>query len=460
MGSNSFRLVVFQYEPGSWWALADEIREATRVSAGMGDEGVLQPTPMDRAIHTAAVFSSFLEAQGVERVDAVATSAIRDAANRDELLAAIRERSGLEVRVISGAEEAWYGYLAIANSTTLEDGFGIDVGGGSVQLMRIEDRRPARGGVGAAGRRAGERGVPARRGGHRQADEGAAQARGPHARRSSSGGTAREAARLAGLGGTIRNLAAAVQKRMDLPDLDVQGFTLSRDALEELIELLAGKPAAKRGSVRGIKPDRGDVILGGALVVAAAMEHGGFTEIEVTEAGLREGVFFEQLLSDRDPPLLGDVRRESVTNLARRFRTNDAHVEHVAHLSLQMFDALAEAGLHALGDQERDLLWAACMLHDIGVTIDYDDHHRHSHYLIVNSGLPGYSPWELEMIAAIARWHRKGEPDAGAPGSPRAQGRRRQAARALRDHPHGGAVRAQPRPGGGRRSSSRRRTAR
>ena len=107
----------------------------------MGDEGVLQPEPMDRAVHTAAVFSSFLEAQGVEHVDAVATSAIRDAANRDELLAAIRERSGLEVRVISGAEEAWYGYLAIANSTTLEDGFGIDVGGGSVQLMRIEDRR-------------------------------------------------------------------------------------------------------------------------------------------------------------------------------------------------------------------------------------------------------------------------------------------------------------------------------
>jgi exopolyphosphatase / guanosine-5'-triphosphate,3'-diphosphate pyrophosphatase len=226
-----------------------------------------------------------------------------------------------------------------------------------------------------------------------------------------------EAGRLAGVGGTIRNLAAAVQKRMDLPDLDVQGFVLSRDALEELIEQLAGKPAAKRGSVRGIKPDRGDVILGGALVVAAAMEHGGFDEIEVTEAGLREGVFFEELLSDRDPPLIGDVRRESVLNLARRFRTNDAHVEHVALLSLQMFDELAEAGLHALGAEERELLWAACMLHDIGVTIDYDDHHRHSQYLILNSGLPGHSPWELEMIAAIARWHRRGEPDAGALGA-------------------------------------------
>ncbi len=420
MGSNSFRLVVFQYEPGSWWALADEIREATRVSAGMGEEGVLRPEPMDRAIHTAAVFASFLDAQGVERVDAVATSAIRDAANRDELLTAIRDRSGLEVRVISGAEEAWYGYLAIANSTTLEDGFGIDIGGGSVQLMRIQGRRLREAeSVRLGAVRVSEAFLPGE-------DATAKQMK---ALRKHVARTLAEFewwgdgdARLAGLGGTIRNLAAAVQKRMDLPDLDVQGFLLSREALEDLISELASKPASKRGGVRGIKPDRGDVILGGALVVAAAMEHGGFEELEVTEAGLREGVFFEQLLDGRDPPLLHDVRRDSVLNLAHRFSTDDEHVEHVARLSLQMFDALGEAGLHALDGEERELLWAACMLHDIGVTIDYDDHHRHSHYLIVNSGLPGFSPWELEMIAAIARWHRKGEPDAGALGALRRKG--------------------------------------
>ena len=97
------------------------------------------------------------------------------------------------------------------------------------------------------------------------------------------------------------------------------------------------------------------------------------------------------------------------------------HVAHVAKLSLAMFDALGEAGLHELAPDDRELLWAACMLHDIGVTIDYDDHHRHSHYLIVNTGLPGYSPRELELIALIARWHRKGTPDAeqlGALGEP------------------------------------------
>jgi len=130
----------------------------------------------------------------------------------------------------------------------------------------------------------------------------------------------------------------------------------------------------------------------------------------------------ERLLEGRDPPLLEDVRRESVINLAHRFRTDDVHVEHVAHLSLQLFDALREAGLHALGDAERELLWAACMLHDIGVTIDYDDHHRHSHYLIESSGLPGFDPRELELVALIARWHRKGDPDPSALGDLKRKG--------------------------------------
>ena len=86
-------------------------------------------------------------------------------------------------------------------------------------------------------------------------------------------------------------------------------------------------------------------------------------------------------------------------------------MERVAELSLAMFDGLAGAGLHELGAVERELLWAACMLHDIGTAIDYDDHHRHSHYLILNAGLPGFTPRELVLVGLIARYHRKGDPD-------------------------------------------------
>src|SRR5215207_2545643 len=142
MGSNSWRLVVYGYEPGTpWWSLVDEIREAVRVGAGLGEEGTLQPERIDRALHTAAVFASFCRSSGIDEVEAVATSAIRDAANGRELLDAIRERTGLQPHVITGREEARYGWLAIANSTTIGDGFGLDIGGGSIQVLRIQDRR-------------------------------------------------------------------------------------------------------------------------------------------------------------------------------------------------------------------------------------------------------------------------------------------------------------------------------
>src|SRR5215208_4844382 len=407
MGSNSWRLVVFGYEPGTpWWSLVDEIREAVRIGAGLGEKGVLSPDRVDRALHTAAVFAAFCEATGVDDVVAVATSAIRDARNGGELLSDIRRTTGLEARVISGHEEARYGWLAIANSTTIDDGFGLDIGGGSIQGLRIEGRRLADSEslpLGAV--RVSEHSLPDEKVSSKQMKALRAHVAGELERLGwwSGGG------RIVGIGGTIRNLAAAAMKRLKLPDIDVQGFELTREALGELIDELAGHPASKRAQVKGIKYDRADVILGGALVLAAALEQGGFDSIEVAEAGLREGVFFERLLGEGG--LFGDVRAESVRNLSHRFGHDDEHDMHVWTLSRSMFEGLAAAGLHEYGEEERELLWAACLLHDIGVAVNYDDHHRHSHYLTLNAGLPGFSPRELILIGLIARYHRKGAPD-------------------------------------------------
>jgi exopolyphosphatase/guanosine-5'-triphosphate,3'-diphosphate pyrophosphatase len=188
-------------------------------------------------------------------------------------------------------------------------------------------------------------------------------------------------------------------------------------ALDELIERLAALPAAERATVPGVKPARADLILAGAIVVREALEAGGFDAIETTEAGLREGVFFDRLLgggSDaRSAPLFADVRRASVMNMAAQYRVDGPHTRHVATLALGMFDELARLGLHGGDPRERELLWAASMLHDIGMSIDYDDHHKHSRYLILNGGLPGFTPVETAIIAQAARYHRKGMPSPG-----------------------------------------------
>jgi exopolyphosphatase/guanosine-5'-triphosphate,3'-diphosphate pyrophosphatase len=413
MGSNSFRLVVYGYEPGRYWQHVDEIREAVRVGQGMGDEGVLQAAPMERAVRTANVYGSFCRAAHIDDVMPVATSAIRSAHNGRELLDRIEAGSGLKARVLDEREEARYGYLAIANSTTIEDGFGIDVGGGSVQAMRLEGRRMTESGSWQLGAvRVSEAFLP----GDGPAGSKQLKALRKHVKSQLESAdwlttSGKRAPRAAGIGGTIRNLASAAERRAGLPETDAQGYLLTRDALEELVEELAKLPPEKRGGVPGIKPDRGDVILGGAVVLAALMDAIGADELEATDAGLREGIFFEHFLAPADPPLFPDVRGSSVMNLAHRYQDDLSHPRHVARLSLEILDGLAGAGLAAPDPHDRELLWAAGMLHDIGTAVDYDDHHKHSRYLILNARLPGFTPRELHLIGLIARYHRKGEPD-------------------------------------------------
>ena len=410
LGSNSFRLVVFSYTD-DWWKRTDEIYEPVRVGEHQETGGPLQPEPMERALETIELFAHFCRATGIERVRPLATSAIREASNRKAFVRAAGKRSGLDVEVLSREQEAHYGYLAVVNSTTLSDGVALDIGGGSMQLTRVEGRqaRAARswrlGAVVTTERfLAAERVKPKHLKALRE-----------HVRDqlAEADWLPDSPGRLAGIGGTVRNLGAAVLLDRGLPSYGTQGFCLERDALDALVERLAGLTSAERRRVPGIKPERGDLILAGAIVVQTVMEVGGFDALEVTEAGLREGAFFEELLAGGDPPLMPDVRAASVHNLAAQYHPETAHTSHVARLALEIWDALADAGVHPGDKQERELLWAAAMLHDIGTAVDYDDHHKHSRYLILNAGLPGYSPRETALIGQAARYHRKGQPGLG-----------------------------------------------
>ena len=418
LGSNSFRLVVFEAHEGCW-RRTDEIYEPVRIGEGLMATGRLGEEPMERALATLDVFAHFCRAGGLgeDSVDAVATSAIRDAENAELFLARAHERFGLPIRVLSREQEAHHGYLAAVNSTTLSDGFVLDLGGGSMQLVRVEGRLARESGSWRLGTvRMSERFLPpngpAKR---RQLEELRAHIAEELAQADWLDEAAKrgDSSRLVGIGGTVRNLAAAAQRAAGLPSNGIQGMVIEREALDELVERLAALPAAERASVPGIKPARADLILAGAVVVQGVLIAGGFEGLEATEAGLREGVFFERLLADRKPPLFEDVRRASVMNMAAQYRVDIPHTEHVAALALGMFDELAELGLHEGEPRERELLWAASMLHDIGMSIDYDDHHKHSRYLILNGGLPGFKPVETAIIAQAARYHRKGMPSPG-----------------------------------------------
>lgn len=420
LGSNSFRLVVFEARAagegalGGSWKRTDEIYEPVRIGAGMDESGALGEEGIGRAIAAIDVFAHFCDAAGLgaPEVDAVATSAIREASNSEDFLSRAREASGLGIRVLSREDEARYGYLAAINSTDLQDGAVLDLGGGSMQLVHVAGREALAldswrlGAVRMTERfLAGEEPRSSKQLAKLREHVAGKLERAEWLRGSGE--------RIVGIGGTVRNLAAAAQRAAALPEFGVQGFVIERAALDELVERLAGLTAAERGRVPGIKPARGDIILAGAVVLQAVLEAGGFEGVEATEAGLREGVFFERVLAGRAEPLLDDVRRASVLNLAAQYDPHAAHTRHVAKLAIELFDELAAAGLHRGDARERELLWAACLLHDIGVAVDYDDHHKHSRYLILNAGLPGFSPREVALVGQMVRFHRKGMPDLG-----------------------------------------------
>jgi exopolyphosphatase/guanosine-5'-triphosphate,3'-diphosphate pyrophosphatase len=411
MGSNSFRLVVFTAADG-WWKRTDEIYLAVRIGEGLDATGELGAKPIKRALQAAEVFAHFLTAMGIEDIQAVATSAIRDASNQTQFLARVRKETGLEVRVLSREEEATFGYRAAVNSMTLTDGAVLDLGGGSLQLVEVQSRHPGRLGSWPLG--------AVRMTEHFLSDGDEAPKKARKALRAHVTETLEREAdwlprtgrRIVGIGGTMRNLAAAAQAEAGKPSTGVQGYAIGRAALDALIDRMKSMPADERASIKGIKYARADLILAGALVVQAVMQYGGFDAIEVTEAGLREGIFFNSYL-DGDPPLFDDVRSSSVLTLAARYNVDPAHTEHVARLALGLFDELADAGLHEGDRWERELLFSACVLHDIGMSVDYDDHHKHSRYLILNAGLAGFAPREVALIAQAARYHRKGMPDFG-----------------------------------------------
>jgi exopolyphosphatase/guanosine-5'-triphosphate,3'-diphosphate pyrophosphatase len=409
LGSNSARLIVVHFSPGRAYQITDEVSRRVRLSEGMGPKNLLQPAAIERALESVQMFKAFCAANNVTRILPVATAAVRDAANQIELLEALRKTTGLRFKVLTGEAEAYYGTLGAVNSLNLKDGLVLDVGGGSAEVSLVR-------------RRAYQHGATAPLGAVRLTeiylDRDPVRAADAERLDDHISATLRmldwmdlpRGGQFVGLGGTVRALARIDREADGYPLGLTHGYELALDRLEDHIERLQKLPVEDRArKVRGLQPDRADIILAGAMVVAGALRRAGAESLLVCGQGLREGLFYREFLKPAEPPVLRDVRRFSILNLARLYGYEDAHANHVARLALSLFDQLERR--HGYGAVERELLWAACQLHDIGTVVDYYDHHKHSAYIILNAGLPGFSHRETALVALLCQYHRKGTPD-------------------------------------------------
>ncbi|WP_027893744.1 Ppx/GppA phosphatase family protein [Calidithermus chliarophilus] len=408
LGSGTSRLVVYLFEPGKHFRLVDEIREPVRLGEGLASGNRLTAGGMERAFSALKLFADFAHATELEEVRVIATSAARDAENGPEFLRRVREL-GLNIRILSGEDEARYGVMAVANSFALEDAWVMDLGGGSAQLSRMAQRRYSFGRAYPLGAvRLTEmflKSDPPKKGEvedlerfvKREMREVLAQVR-------------EEPLPLVAMGGTIRNLAKLVQKQQNYPLDLVHGYWLERAALEEALERLLKMPLPERRDLEGLQSDRADIIAAGGLVYRTVLREGGFRGLWVSGQGVREGVFYEEF--SPAPHLLSDVRGFSVRNLFARYPQEFAHTARVRHLCRQLFRALGP--LHGYGPEDERLLDEAAILHDIGMSVAYYDHHKHGEYLVMGAAIPGLTHREQVLLGLLVRYHRKGEPKVGA----------------------------------------------
>jgi exopolyphosphatase/guanosine-5'-triphosphate,3'-diphosphate pyrophosphatase len=419
IGSNSIRQIVADVSDSGVIRVVDELKAQPRLGTGVAGTGAMRPESMRSALDALARMATLARQLGAARIEAVATSAVRDAANGREFLESVDRETGLRVRALDGEAEARLTFRSALAHFDLGVGRWVvmDIGGGSVELALSAD--------GLLDRLTS---VPF--GAIRMTEEylgGASGQNGTSSPRSIRQGvmklrrSVREAlrtelpvrdwrgARVIGSGGTFTNLAGMYLSRRQVGTArTVHGTRVPRDELEHILDALQDMTLAERAAVPGLNPQRADIIVAGLAVVAEVMGRVDARDVVVSAYGIREGVLLEAarvLPTVADP---GEARARSVQELAARSHFDAPHGQHVQTLSLQLFDAIGDR--LGLSSGDRELLADAALLHDIGYHINYHKHEKHSYHLILHAELLGMSPEEQVIVANVARYHRGGEP--------------------------------------------------
>jgi len=416
VGTNSIHLIVVEMDP-RFGTSRTILKAREMVRLGGGDalaRGHLSKKAVQRGVLAIEKFAAAARAAGASDIRAVATSAVREASNGQEFIAAVRATCGVDIDVLSDVEEARLIHLGVSRGYPLGGRVAciFDIGGGSTEFvvgdaerayylhsvrigsLRLYDEFLRDESAGTIGYRALEKHV-----------------------RATLVPVATQLAdyrfdTLIGTSGTVLGLAALDAADAGVPSQRAHGYVLRLERLRALQKMMSHLSPAERRKLPGMNPRRSDIIVAGNAIVIAVMESLGRDELVVSERALREGIVVDYL--ERNIAVarkLGDERTrrfDSAHALARRFGPSEVHENHVAALALQLFDALAD--VHRFEPAERDALFAAALVHDVGRSIAASAHHKHGAYIVRNAGLTGWRPEEIELIATLVRYHRKSLP--------------------------------------------------
>lgn len=421
VGTNSIHMAVVKVQPNiPVFSIIDREKATVRLGDRDRRTGRLTPEAIDRAIAALSRCKEIAKSHGAEEIIAVATSAVREAPNGHAFLHQVEQQTGLIIDLISGQEEARRIYLGVLSGMEFhgQPHVLIDIGGGSTELILGDGHEPRSlsstkvGAVRLTAEFVNTDPISNSEFSYLQAYVKGMLERSvdevlTHLRLD-------EKPRLVGTSGTIETLATIhAREKLGTVPAPLNGYEFSLKDLREMVNRLRKLNYAERNAIPGMSDRRSEIIVAGALILQETMSLLNLESIIICERALREGVVVDWmithgLIEDR-LRYQGSVRERSVIKTSQKYHVNLTHAERVARFAVSLFDQ-TQGTLHTWGKEERELLWAAAILHNCGHFVSHSAHHKHSYYLIRNGELLGYTEIEIETIANLARYHRKNGP--------------------------------------------------
>ncbi|WP_069131077.1 Ppx/GppA phosphatase family protein [Rhodohalobacter halophilus] len=414
LGTNSFHALIVDIYPDGGFYTVDKLKEMVLLAEkGLGDD--LSDAAMERGISALKKIKVLADSYEAETILAYATSAIREAGNGGEFIQRAIDEVGVKINAIPGRIEAELIGLAVQHGIQMPEAPSMimDIGGGSVEFIVADQEKFYH----LSSKKIGVARMTAQFIDHDPIKPDEIEKLKNHFEKSltdvAEAFALHRSKTLIGSSGTMENIAMMIAHRHNnTPNLTVNEMEFSAKQFFEFYDEVIGLNRKKRAQLKGLDEKRVDLLPAGLVLVHFILKKFGIKRVKISSQALREGIVLRYIKKELSEGvkvhLEENPRRRSVLELVHKCDWHEDHSQHVAKLALKIFDELRQD--LELVDSDRELLEYAALMHDIGYHISHRKHHKHALYIINNADLMGFKEEEIDVMANVARYHRRSTP--------------------------------------------------